>query len=218
MAYPTWPASLLPSTFDFQLSANTQSGGRSPFDGTEQTLEQPGGKWVAKLAFQNLTLSEGRLLQAWLHLQRGRAGRFYWGPPAWPALGSAPSDSGSAVIDGAGQTGILLRTRGWPASRPAVVYPGDLVAWLDPSGRPQLHQVVTDGASPDGVIGPSPTSAGGQCSFRVSPPIRRSPNDGASLNFGAPVGLFRLSRDQNPVRFGEGMYASADIDIEEALF
>ncbi len=211
----TWPTALLPSSYELHLAANTQSGGRSPFDGTEQTLEQPGAKWVAKLTFENLTLGEGRLMAAWLASLRGRAGRFYWFVPAWGPLGTAGTDGGSVVLNGAGQTGTLVYFRGWPASRTQVLYPGDYVTWLDPTGRPQLHIVTSDYL---GNMVAVQSTAGGLNSFNVSPPIRRSPNDGAGTNFTNPFGLFRLSRDVNPAAFAAGMKASVTIEIEEALF
>lgn len=215
MPIPSWPAALLPSSYQLHPAANTQSGGRSPFDGSEQTLEQPGMKWVAKLTFDNLTLAEGRLMAAWLAGLRGRAGRFYWGPPAWGPRGTAGTDGGAVVLNGAGQTGTLVAFRGWPASRTQVLYPGDYVTWLDPAGRPQLHIVTSDA---NGDMVPVQTSAGGQNQCNVSPPIRRSPNNGAGTNFTSPFGLFRLSRDVNPQDFTAGMMASATIEIEEALF
>ena len=218
MPYPTWPSTLLPSSYDLYVAANTQSGGISPFDKSEQTIEQPGARWVARLNFDNLSFAEGRLLTAVLHGLRGRAGRFQWGPPSWPTQGSALLDGSSSVINGPSQSGVLVQTRGFAASRPAIFFPGDFLSWLDTAGRPQLHQVVADGAMPDGNIAPTSSSVGGLCSFRVSPPIRRSPNDGAVLNLAAPIGLFRLSKDAVPPSFTGGMFTSCSVDIEESIY
>lgn len=218
MAYMQWPSALLPSSYDLYLAFNTQSGGVSPFDKSEQTLEQPGARWGARLNFENLSISEGRLLTAFLHGLRGRAGRFTWGPPSWAPQGSAIADGGSSVINGASQSGVLVQTRGFVASRPAIFYPGDFLSWPDTTGRPQLHQVVADGAVPNGNFVATGSNAGGLCSFRVSPPIRRSPNDGAVLSIAAPTGLFRLSKDAVPPSFTGGMFASCSVDIEESIF
>ncbi len=70
----------LPSRFSFAPIANTQSGGRSPFDGTEQWIRQPGERWGAQLAWEGLTQDEWRPLLAFLTQLGGRAGRFAWSP------------------------------------------------------------------------------------------------------------------------------------------
>jgi hypothetical protein len=70
-----------PSTLSVALMANTQSGGRSPLDGTEQTLRQPGERWMASLGFEGLTQDEWRPLMAFISRLGGRAGRFTWSPP-----------------------------------------------------------------------------------------------------------------------------------------
>jgi len=53
MTILTFPADILgPTQMQLSLRGNTQSGGRSPFDGTEQTLELPGAAWIASLTFR----------------------------------------------------------------------------------------------------------------------------------------------------------------------
>lgn len=76
------PVFSLPSRFSFGLLANTQSGGRSPLDGTEQTLRMPGERWVASLGWDGLTPDEWRPLAAFITALGGRAGRFGWSPAA----------------------------------------------------------------------------------------------------------------------------------------
>lgn len=218
MPLPIWPTDLLPTSYDLFVSFNTQSGGVSPFDKSEQTLEMPGGKWVARLQFDGLDLAEGRRLSAFVNGLRGRAGRFWWSPPAWPQRGTSIANNLSARIFVANQTGVLLQTTGWRTLQPNIFLPGDLLSWLDPNGRPQLHQVTGDGALPDPNFAGTPSDATGYCSFRVSPPIRRSPNINAALNITAPTGVFKLVKDQVPPSFGGGMYGSCTIDIEEAIF
>jgi len=217
-AIPFWPGTIRPASYTFDLAYNTQSGGVSPFDKTEQTLEMPGGRWVSRLEFQDLDIIEGRSLSAFLNLLRGRAGRFQWGPPSWPMRGSAPIYGGAAVINGAAQTGDLIQLRGFTANRPDLFFPGDLLAWLDPRGRPQLHQVIANGSVPDYSIASSGSDGAGLCSVRVAPPIRRSPNDGATLNLNAPIGVFKLASDQPSTAFAGGMFGSGSVNIEEALF
>jgi hypothetical protein len=80
----------IPSRFSLAPIANTQSGGRSPLDGTEQTLRQPGERWGAQLGFEGMSQAEWRPLLAWLAKLGGRAGRFTWSPPL-PRRGTDPA-------------------------------------------------------------------------------------------------------------------------------
>ena len=211
-----WPGNLLPAEYDFGLVANTQSGGVSPFDKSEQTLEQPGARWTARLKF-DCDRDEAHQLSAFVNLLRGRAGRFYWGPPSWRRRGSAPTWGGASVINGNSQTGELVQFRGFTPNKPDLFYPGDLVSWVDGAGRPYIHQCIANGAAAYDLR-PSGSDGSGLCSIRVSPPIRRSPPDGAVLYYANPLAVWRLNRDDIPVTFSAGMFGTCTIDIQEALF
>jgi hypothetical protein len=150
MTIPAWPAGLpIPNSCQFTPVANTQSGGVSPFDRSEQTLALPGTRWRASLHWSNLKPAEHRPLAAWLASLGGKAGRFTWSPPRGP-LGrraTALANAGEVVrVRTAGQSGALLDTTGWDgASAPALA--GDLLGWLNTAGRPQLHMVTADVAA-----------------------------------------------------------------------
>lgn len=189
------------SRFDLAPVANTQSGGRSPFDGTEQTLEQPGTRWAATLAWEGLTLPEWRRLLAFLTRLNGPAGRFTWAPP----LARQGTRTGG-VVAGAGQTGTSLATSGWTGTGLALAE-GDLVGWLDPTGRPALHMVVAD-ANPGG---------GSTVTVAIAPPIRRSPADLAPLVLASPTAVWKLVQQRNGASVRDGMIGSLSIEIEEAL-
>jgi hypothetical protein len=147
MTILTFPSIRAPSSVSGPaLRANTQSGGISPFDGTEQTLELPGAKWQAELRFDRLRESEWRQMQAFLSALRGKAGRFYWGPNGYqPRRGTDPANwSGDLPrIRTSGQTGTSLDTTGWRGqAMPARI--GDWIHWIDSSGRPSFHMVTAD--------------------------------------------------------------------------
>jgi hypothetical protein len=208
MTILAWPSDLRrPSSATFGLQANTQSGGKSPFDGTEQTLELPGARWAAQLAWQNLPEAQWRILQAFLAALGGRAGRFTWGPPNMPRRASAGSGGapGPRVRVG-GQTGRVLSTTGWAAGGAAMLR-GDILQWLDPAGRPQLHMVTADVAASAGTV-----------DLPIAPAIRKSPAADTGLTLGNPVGVFRLAEDLMPLEFGGPVFASLQLKIEEALF
>lgn len=235
-----WPTAIVgPGEMQLALRGNTQTGGRSPFTGTESTLIMPGARWEGSLTYQlhagarGPTAGQAQVLSAFLSRLRGRQGRFTFSPTiAMPARGVAGAVGSSPVVNGAGQTGEVISTRGWPNSTARLFRPGDFVSWLDPNGRAHLHQVVEDAGS----------NGSGVCAITVTPSIRRSPADGANIAFGvttilgteagdalvtengllllataAPFGVFRLSEDAVRQRHRPGFIVEFTINIEEAL-
>ena len=200
MAILTPPAEFIPSRLTPTLVANTQSGGRSPFDGTEQTLELPGARWAATLAFEGLTEAEWRPVFAFIASLGGGAGRFAW---ALPILRRGTRTAG--VVGAAGQTGKTLATTGWTGSGTAA-RAGDLIGWNDPTGRPQLHIVTAD-----------VTPVAGAATLAIAPAIRRSPNAAAALALTAPTAVWKLAGDRNPMEIVTGLIAGGSLEIEEAL-
>jgi hypothetical protein len=213
LAFPT--DILGPTGMQLSLRGNTQSGGRSPFDGTEQTLELPGAAWVATLTFR-LSSSEqpphggqAQVLEAFLASLRGRAGRFTWAPPR-RRRGVAQTISGGQAarqISGAGQSGSAIVTAGWPANTANLYLPGDSIGWLDPTGRAQMHLVTAAAGS---------TSAG-VCTVAISPPIRRSPGSATPL-LAAPSPVWRLAQDAQRIGHQTNGMVEFSLDIEEANF
>ena len=207
MAILNWPAALRnPNSARLALAANTQSGGRSPFDGTEQTLELPGSRWVAELRWANLPESQWRIMQAFIVSLGGRAGRFRWGPTHMPRRGTRPT-AGPVTI-AAGQVGKAVFTSGWAGSGPLAFLAGDLVGWVDPTGRDVFHMITAD-ISPDGA---------GNSYLPIAPPIRRTPTAGTPLNYTNPKAIWRLSSDEQGVEYERGVFAAVTLQFEEAIF
>lgn len=205
MAILTFPAALRnPNSARLALVANTQSGGKSPFDGTEQTLELPGSRWSAELRWQRLNDAEWRIMQAFIASLGGRAGRFRWGPKHIPR--KAPR-TGAAVVVGAGQTGKVVKTGNWTGAGLAFAT-GDLIGWVDPAGRDVMHMVTAD-AAVDG------TNA---AYVSIAPALRRSPTNGVALNLAAPQAIWRLSQDDPGLEYERGVFAAVTLQIEEAIF
>lgn len=201
----SWPTGLRnPNSARLALVANTQSGGRSPFDATEQTLELPGSRWSAELRWQNLPESQWRIMQAFIASLGGRAGRFAWGPTHMPRRGTR---GGTATVFGGGQTGRSLVTGFWSGSGLAFAI-GDLVGWTDPAGREVFHMVTAD----------APVDAANAATVALAPPIRRSPTDGTVLNLTAPKAVWRLTDDAVGLEYERGVFASVGLSIEEAIF
>lgn len=207
MAVLTPPAEFVPSRFTLAPVSNTQSGGRSPFTGSLQTLEMPGQRWAASLQFEGLTAEEWLPILAFLAQLGGQAGRFDWAPP-WPArrgtaaAGAAPGPR----VATAGQTGKTIQTTGWAAGG-LVARAGDLIGWADPAGRPALHMVTGDVAASAGTV-----------AIPIAPMIRRAPAANAPLVYPAPPARWMLTANRTPLDIRPGMVASGSVEIEEALF
>ena len=164
MAILSWPGGIpAPNDFSFGLAANTQSGGRSPFDGTEQTLELPGARWVAELRFRHLDLAQWRTLDGFIVRLGGRAGRFTWAPPR-PRRGVATVPSAVTMTGGQTAGSASLSVTGFATGGTAVAWEaGDLLGWTDGTGRAALHMAV--------VATNADTS--GNATVAIAPPIRR---------------------------------------------
>lgn len=197
----------LPSRFSIAPVANTQTGGRSPFDGTEQTLRQPGERWAASMRWEGLTQAEWRPLLAFVTQLSGRAGRFTWSPSALiPRRATGTGAGGGPFVNGAGQSGTTLATRNWAANAQAFLT-GDLLGFADPTGRPRLHMAVADATA----------TAGGLASVTISPPIRVAPADGVAVTIVAPTAIWGLLQDRNPMEILRGLIAGGSLDFEEKI-
>ncbi|MDQ1081451.1 hypothetical protein [Pseudoroseomonas cervicalis] len=192
-----------PAGLSWLPRANTQSH-TSPLDGTTQTLQMPGMRWVVTLTWEDLKPEHWRILGAFIAQLGGQAGRFTYGP--WHAPRTAPG-VGAPVVDGAGQAGDLLVTRGWP-NFTRVFNTGDWLSYPDAQGRPMLHQVVANSSS----------NGTGQAATRLAPPLRRPGADGAAVEVVNPVGVFMLaSDDDGEIRFRKPVRASTSLQLVEAL-
>lgn len=203
MTVLAWPAGVLePSSFKPRLIANTQTGGRSPFDGTEQTLVQPGARWGCDLTWEGLQQEEWRVLAAFLWSLVGRGGRFTWALPI-PRRGTRTG----GLVNGANQSGRTLATDGWSGSGYAVQV-GDWIGWTDATGRPALHHVTADA-----------TPVAGACSIAITPALRRPPPDNAALVLTAPPAVWMLATDELPdTDIRPGLMADISIQIQEAVW
>jgi hypothetical protein len=207
MTILSWPSGLpAPNSLSIAPAANTQSGGRSPFDGTEQTLQLPGTRWIAELRFVNLAEAEWRVLGAFLADLGGKAGRFTWSPIArFPRRGTA--SPGTPRVNGGAQTGKTLVTDGWGGAGTAFAV-GDFLAYTDPAGRATLHRVTADASVSSGAA-----------TISIAPPIRRSPADNALIDLAAPSCVWKLSRDDVMEDHEPGERGfSVTIPIEEAIW
>lgn len=202
MAILAFPVTTHPARVTWGPQANTQQH-RSPFNGSTQTLVQPGGVWTANLSWPTLSQDDWRLLSGFVARLSGSAGRFTYGPVHAPRRATG---TGTPVMNGSIQTGTSISIKGWAASAQAFKT-GDFLSYLDDNGRSLLHIVVADSAA----------TGSGFAAVDIWPPVRRSVPDGRAVEVAAPVGVFRLAGDANPLSVRPGAFGELSLDIEEAL-
>ena len=78
MAVITFPAGLVPDTFEFGVQYNTQVS-TTELSGIMQTVELPGARWKGSMSFRDMTPSESATLKGFLLELRGAANSFYYG-------------------------------------------------------------------------------------------------------------------------------------------
>ncbi|WP_413614747.1 hypothetical protein MRB56_12630 [Halomonas cupida] len=167
-----------PQSMQWGLAHNTKSF-TSAFNGATQTVTYPGARWRCQMTFGTLRPDEERMLSTFINRLGGRAGRFRLSD----LYRVSPVSRGNAVVDGGGQTGGLLRTRGWIPSR-RVLRMGDYVT-VDNEMKEVLDDVWSD--------------AGGKAVLRVAPWWRFSPTNAATVNHTSPVAIMMLDDDENMI-------------------
>jgi hypothetical protein len=206
----------LPASATLILDPLTQSSD-SPFDGSRQTIAMPGAKWHGTMVWGPMPPYNWRVLGAFLSSLQGSAGRFtYTHPMVWRRCLNPVSAIGSPVVNGGSQTGSTLVTNGWTPYA-TIFVPGDFFSFVDPTGRPRMHQ-VTPGLTGDGFID---ADAGGNATLSISPPLRVSPNSGAALTCDFPLAVWMLNDDKQGTMAQKaadgGGRGSTSLDIIEAL-
>lgn len=152
---------LKPDSFTPVLKTNISSF-QSSLNAFQQYAVLPGSRWYASFTWTNRKGAEARQLTGQLASLLGPVNTFKIAIPV-SLIGTA---SGSGLVNGASQTGSEIITDGWDISQPLLLAAGD---WIEID---QAVYIVTADVSSDGS---------GNATIPVSPPIRRSPPDGASV-------------------------------------
>lgn len=175
----------------------------SPLVGTTQTLELPGSRWAAEIAFPILKADEKRALSAFLVQLRGRAGRFYLSDLS--NRGPAGSVLGTPVVDlSVSNTSVLIGSSGWTANSSGVLLAGDMIGF----STGELKMVVADVDS----------DSSGQAIIQVEPPCRTQPGDATPIVTSSPTCVMRLSDDdQASWKASPPLLYEFSISCEEAI-
>ena len=199
-----WPTlTVRPSSFTWHLLPHSQTW-TSPLNGSSQTQELPGARWICTLPYRKMREDDWRAWTAFVARLRGAAGRFYLSPlHALPARGVA---TGTPVVAGAGQTGASLTTSGWTNSTALILRAGDFFHVPTANGR-ELKIMTADANS----------SGTGTATITFEPPLRGSPASGAALEVAAPTTVMRLADDsQGQLEWSGVRYHDTSIECVEA--
>ncbi len=169
----------------------------------EQVLERPGAIWAAN--FRLPPMKDPEKLRPWiaaLTSLRGRFGTFLAGDP----LGETPrgTPTGTPVVDGAGQTGRKLNTKGWTPSSTGNLMAGD---YIELNGR--LHMLTLDA--------PDATGGGQIAGMTIEPPLRESPTNNTPVKTVGCRVRMRLGDDRVTWDIGEAMITGLAFEAVEAL-
>jgi hypothetical protein len=110
-----------PDLEEIALIANNQTYD-SILTGEFQSAGLSGAKWQCTPTFSNRNGKEARDLRAFIFNQEGVTGRFNYYPASIDNLGT---HAGQGVVDGAGQVGKSLVTKGWDTDQELLFAAGD---------------------------------------------------------------------------------------------
>lgn len=174
------------------------------FSYSQQIHEHPGQAWRLELRTIKLDRETAPRWMAFVRSLRGQVGTFSAGDPVRRVpRGTAP---GAPVVDGAGQAGATLATRGWTASRTGILLAGDLLQ-VGTGSAARLYENLTD-ADSDGS---------GEAILDVWPDVRDAPADGVPITTTDPVGIFRMVSASVPIGWSLGDTARVAISAIEKL-
>ncbi len=183
ITYPlTLPTTPVPSRMVMR-ALNSTAISRSPFTFEQQVFEHQGGMWLAEMSLPPM---ERAVAEPWISTGlklRGLNGTFLLLP--YSAKTARGSGAGTPLVDGAGQTGLVLNTKGWTASSTGVLLAGDYLQ-LGTGSTSRLYKTLNDVDS----------DAGGLATLDIWPRLRESPADGATIKITNPEGVFRLASNQ----------------------
>lgn len=158
----------------------------SPFSYAQQVYKHQGQRWEADITLVPMKLEDAEAWASFLLRLRGRYGTFLLGDPNGSTpRGSASTNAGTPVVNGASQTGETLNIDGCPASATAYLKAGDYIQ-LGSSATAQLYKVLED----------VDTNASGEATLNIFPNLRSSPSDNASVAVSNARGLFRLTTNE----------------------
>jgi hypothetical protein len=154
------------------------SASASPFTGEQQIYRHQGEWWEFEAGLPPMRRGVAEAWLAALTSLFGRHGTFLFGDPdGKTAFGTF---TGTPLVDGAGQTGNVLATKGWTA---AITLKAGNYIQLGSGAATRLHKLLKDAV----------TDGAGLAALDIFPRLRESPAADAAIVTTNCQGVFRLN-------------------------
>lgn len=166
-----------------QLTArNATAVTSSPFTYKQQVLKYSASRWEANITLPPMKRADSETWITFLMKLNGQYGTFLLGDPlGQTARGSASTQAGTPLVNGANQTGSSISVDGLPLSVTGYLLEGDYIQ-LGSGATAKLHKVMTQVNS----------DASGTAIIDIWPDIRTSPADNDPIVVANAQGIFRL--------------------------
>jgi hypothetical protein len=196
----TMPGVTAPSSIEWDPQEKV-SATEGSFAYLSQVFDWQQSMWSGQVSFPPIHRYSADAWSAFILQCRGQANAFMLGDPK-AAIPKGPA-RGTPVVNGAGQTGYSLVTRGWSPSVISQLLPGDLIQVGN-----RLYKVLNSVNS----------DASGSATLAVWPNLRDLPADGVTVQTRNCKGLFRLAKNTgNKFSTNAGNYGVSGFAIREAL-
>ena len=197
ISMPATPAA--PATIEF-TATDTVAVSISPFTGQQQVQDWQASYMEASVSMPALTHAQAQDWIAFLMALRGQAKVFQLGDP----LAAIPRGSalGTPLVDGGGQSGYALATKGWTAGAAGVLLPGD---WVQLGYRAYRN------------LTPANADGAGHALLNIWPQLRESPADAAVIVTRNTRGLWRLKSNSRKWSVTASRTYGMQFEIREAL-
>ena len=163
----------------------TVATSESPFTYKQQIVQHTGQRWEATITIPPVKRDLAEEWVAFILALKGQTGTFLLGDPLGTApRGTASSNAGTPVVNGADQTGEVINIDGLPTSETGYLLAGDYIQ-LGSGSTATLHKVLEQ----------VNTTGLGEASFAIWPSIITAPADNAIVTLTNAKGRFRLKNN-----------------------
>lgn len=205
IAYPlSLPATFKAAKLEFS-GIDIVGGDPSPFTANAQKYDWMAASWAGRITLSADSRTAAEILRAWVMSLNGTSGSFLCGDPSRPNPRGVAT--GVPLVDGAGQVGRTLATKGWTNGVAGILKAFDLIQ-LGAGASAHLHMNLTD----------ADASGAGKTTLDLWPILREAPADGDAITVISPKGVWRRASNRFDWNVGGGaVYGSCSFDIEENL-